>query len=103
MAAVNDVPLADNDGTYNGTEDTPLVVNAATGVLIGDTDVDGPSALTAVNASNPPKGSVTLNTDGSFTYTPDLNTNGLDTFTYQAYDGAGYSNDRHRHGQHGRC
>ena len=92
VAAVNDVPVADNDGTYNGTEDTPLVVNAATGVLIGDTDVDGPSALTAVNASNPPKGSVTLNTDGSFTYTPDLNTNGTDTFTYQAYDGAAYSN-----------
>ena len=33
-------------------------------------------------------GSVTLNADGSFTYTPAANYNGPDSFTYKANDGA---------------
>src|SRR5690606_24652035 len=35
----------------------------------------------------PPNGSVMLNEDGSFTYTPNDNFNGTDTFTYRANDG----------------
>ncbi len=33
-----------------------------------------------------------LNSNGSFTYTPQANYHGEDSFTYQAYDGANYSN-----------
>jgi VCBS repeat-containing protein len=37
----------------------------------------------------PANGSVTLNNDGSFTYTPNANANGADTFTYQITDADG--------------
>ena len=66
-------------------EDTPLTV-AAPGVLGNDTDADG-DPLTAVLVSGPAHGTLTLNADGSFTYTPDANYNGPDSFTYKASDG----------------
>jgi VCBS repeat-containing protein len=83
---VNDGPDAVND-TYTTPEDTALT-RPAPGVLGNDTDVDG-DPLTAVNASDPAHGSVTLNANGSFTYTPDSNYNGSDSFTYEARDPSG--------------
>jgi len=88
VTCVNDAPVAVNDA-YNGFEDTPVVVAVAQGVLINDTDVDS-ATLTAVGASLPANGSVVLNTNGSFTYTPNANyCNAVtpDTFTYSANDG----------------
>jgi len=38
--------------------------------------------------SGPSNGSLTLNTDGSFSYAPSLNFNGTDSFTYRANDAA---------------
>src|SRR5207249_3626361 len=49
-------------------------------------------ALTAILVSSPAHGSVTLNANGSFTYTPAANYNGGDSFTYKANDGALNSN-----------
>jgi hypothetical protein len=86
-AAPNLSPITQADD-YSTSEDTPLTVSAADGVLKNDQDPEG-GPLTAVNASNPPNGSVALNPDGSFTYTPDADFNGDDTFTYQARDNAG--------------
>ena len=86
-AGPNAAPVADDDA-YATPFDTPLTVVAAQGVLVGDTDVDG-GPLTAGSASNPPKGSVTLNADGSFTYTPDAGATGTDTFTYTVTDNHG--------------
>jgi len=40
--------------------------------------------LTAIVAASPRIGTVTLNADGSFTYTPNANFNGSDAFTYAA-------------------
>ena len=66
-----------------------MVVHVANGVLANDTDVDHPhSALTAVIHTSPTHGTVTLNADGSFTYTPALNYSGPDGFFYRASDGA---------------
>src|SRR5262249_58877014 len=42
--------------------------------------------------SSPTHGSLTLNTDGSLTYTPNANYNGTDSFTYRANDGHANSN-----------
>ena len=81
---VNDAPIAYND-TYTILEDVPLNVPAP-GILANDTDVDG-DALTAVLVSNVSKGSLTLNANGSFTYNPNTNSNGSDSFTYRANDG----------------
>lgn len=82
---VNSAPVVANN-TYAGTEDTMLTV-AAPGVLGNDSDPEG-SAITAAVVTNPTKGTLALNADGSFTYTPNANTNGADTFTYRASDGA---------------
>ncbi|PYR58664.1 MAG: hypothetical protein DMF91_16680, partial [Acidobacteria bacterium] len=87
--AVNDPPVAVSD-SYAGTEDTALTV-AAPGVLANDTDVES-DPLTAILVSGPAHGTLTLNANGSFTYTPAANYNGSDSFTYQANDGTANSN-----------
>jgi len=87
---INDPPVAYND-SYNTNEDTTLNV-ASPGVLHNDTDIDGPDALTTILENDVNNGTLTLNSNGSFVYIPDLNYNGHDNFTYWAYDGENYSN-----------
>ena len=65
---------------------------AAPGVLGNDTDVDGDRADGGRWSSGPAHGTLTLNADGSFTYTPSANYNGADSFTYKANDGTADSN-----------
>jgi len=43
--------------------------------------------LTAELATDVEHGTLTLNTDGTFAYTPATNFNGTDSFTYRAVDG----------------
>ena len=90
ISPVNDAPVADDD-FYSINEDASLV-EPADGVLLNDADVDGDS-ITAVLVSGPSHAaSFTLNADGSFSYTPEANWNGSDSFTYQANDGSVGSN-----------
>ncbi|KQO65189.1 Ig-like domain-containing protein [Curtobacterium sp. Leaf261] len=58
-----------------------------TGVLANDTGSD----LTAVVATQPSHGSLTLQPDGGYTYAPDAGYAGQDSFTYTAKDGSGQS------------
>jgi hypothetical protein len=60
------------------------------GVLANDTDADG-DTLTVSTWTQPANGTVYLNPDGSFTYTPRRDFFGTDTFTYVASDGAAQS------------
>ncbi len=85
VTAVNDAPVAVNDA-YTATQDAALVILASAGVLANDTDVDN-GTLTAAVVTQPTHGTLTLNTDGSFTYTPQAGYTGPDSFTYQASDG----------------
>ena len=87
--SVNDPPVASPD-SYSTNEDVTLTI-AAPGVLGNDGDVDG-DTLTAVKVSDRSHGSLTLNSNGGFTYIPSANYNGADSFTYKAYDGTVYSN-----------
>jgi len=89
VTAVNDIPVASND-SYVVMEDNSLVVDAP-GVLGNDNDLDG-NALTAALVSTTTNGTLNFNSDGSFSYTPNPNFNGTDTFTYLANDGASDSN-----------
>jgi protein-disulfide isomerase len=63
-----------------------LTIDTASGVLNNDTDGDG-DTLAALLVDPPTDGTLQLNSDGSFTYTPDTGFSGIDTFTYQADDG----------------
>src|SRR5207245_725233 len=89
VTPLNDAPVAANDDTYTTPEDTQLTVSAP-GVLANDSDVDG-DPLSAILVSNPTHGTLTLNSDGSFSYMPALNFNGTDSFTYKASDGQAQS------------
>ena len=60
-------------------------------MLANDTDPEGKS-LTAQLATGPSHGALTLNSDGSFTYTPVASYTGADSFTYVANDGEENSN-----------
>jgi VCBS repeat-containing protein len=99
----NDAPVAVDDA-YSTNEDTPLTVNAATGVLTNDTDPDADTlTVDQVNASGANVGNaftstggatVTVNANGSLSYNPNGQFNSLtvgqqttDTFTYRTSDG----------------
>ncbi len=84
VTAVNDAPTA-RDDDYAMLEDLPLTVTPP-GVLGNDSDPDG-DPLRTVLAEGPLDGTVTLNQDGSFTYTPDADFTGNDRFRYRATDG----------------
>jgi VCBS repeat-containing protein len=85
----NNSPTA-NDDSYNTLEDTALNVSSS-GVLFNDTDPESDS-LTAVMDTNVTHGTLLLNSDGSFSYTPNNSFAGNDIFTYHAFDGVDSSN-----------
>ena len=80
-----------SDDSYSGYVNHTLTVAAASGLLLNDTDSTGLS-LTANKVSDPSHGSVTVNSDGSFTYTPTTGYAGTDSFGYKAYNGFVYGN-----------
>jgi VCBS repeat-containing protein len=89
VVAGNDPPVAVADSYFVADK---LTVSAASGVLANDTDVDTPKAnLVAQLVSPPSAGTLTLNANGSFTYTRGLNFSGSDTFTYRTGDGSAFS------------
>jgi VCBS repeat-containing protein len=81
---------AATDDSYSVNEDTALDVptGALFGVLANDSDPGG-APLTALLVGGPSHGTLTLNADGSFSYLPDADFVGTDTFTYKAVDGGG--------------
>jgi len=86
----NTAPSAANDA-YSVNEDTTLTTPAP-GVLANDTDAEN-NALTAQPQTSPAHAaSFALNANGSFSYTPNANFNGTDSFTYTASDGSLSSN-----------
>lgn len=83
--AANQPPIAVDD-TAATDEDMPVTID----VVSNDTDPDGnldPSTLTAT--SGPSNGTLTDNGDGTFTYTPNTNWSGTDSFVYQVCDTGG--------------
>lgn len=87
---INSAPTVVPD-TYSTDEDTPLNVGADKGVLINDRDAENDSLIVSASSkpfTPPSHGSLTLNSDGSFNYKPDINFNGTDSFTYKANDGS---------------
>jgi hypothetical protein len=77
-------PVAQND-IYFTTEDTATSVSVP-GVLANDT-----GAVSVALLANAGRGSLTLNGNGSFSYTPLADYSGFDSFTYRGQDGQGNS------------
>ncbi len=100
ITAVNDTPVAVNDDNITTPEDTPINGN----VLSNDTDPEGnPITVTqftiagitgtftaGTTATIPNVGTVVVNADGTFTFTPVANYNGtVPTITYTIQDSLG--------------
>jgi ELWxxDGT repeat protein/VCBS repeat-containing protein len=74
---------------YDVDEDGVLTVSAANGVLANDEEV---TPITASVVASPAHGTLVFNADGSFTYTPNDNFTGVDSFTYTAISGTKIGN-----------
>jgi VCBS repeat-containing protein len=83
VSAINDDPVAIDD-CASTTEDSSVTIS----VLTNDSDVDGDS-LQISAFTQPSHGTVVLNADGSYTYTPNAPFSGTDSFTYTITDGNG--------------
>src|SRR5439155_847410 len=91
VTEVNDAPIASAVAVATN-EDTVATGNVLASVTDPDnTDgiVGNEDTLTAVLDAGPTNGSLTLNANGSFTYTPNANYFGSDSFTYHAIDSRG--------------
>lgn len=90
-APVGTAPTATDDA-YATAADTGISIPSSLGVLANDTDPGGlPLTAHRTGGTGPANGTVTLNADGSFLYTPNTGFSGVDTFTYRAYNGTAYS------------
>ncbi|MDB5384678.1 MAG: repeat-containing protein [Planctomycetaceae bacterium] len=79
------LPVAVND-SYFVTANTTL--NENTSVLANDTDADGDTISQAILQNNVTHGTLNLNSNGTFRYTPTAGFTGTDSFTYFAKDAA---------------
>ncbi|MCW8924828.1 MAG: Ig-like domain-containing protein [Xanthomonadales bacterium] len=86
----NTAPVA-NDDSYLMRANT-VFSSSPDSVLDNDNDVNG-DELTAVLGTDAANGTLTLSSDGTFTYTPNTDFCGEDSFTYKANDGAADSNE----------
>ena len=83
VGAYNDPPLATDDAALTD-EDTPVTID----VLANDSDPEG-DALSIEDVTEGSSGSVSINPDGTITYSPSPDFNGTDNFSYTVSDGYG--------------
>ena len=76
----NDVPIAVNDSESMFEDEVLTSTLSINDILSGD------GGNTWTIKTNPSHGTVVVNIDGTFTYTPNLNYNGTDSFTYTIKD-----------------
>ena len=80
----SDAPVAADDSATTN-EDVAIDID----ITVNDTDPNDPNGEiddSTVVITQPENGTVTDNGDGTVTYTPELNFNGIDTFTYEVCD-----------------
>ncbi len=77
---INDAPITNSD-LFSGNEDTQITGN----LLNNDSDIEG-HTLSATVSTSPTNGTVVIQPNGSFTYTPNTNYFGSDQFVYQVCD-----------------
>ncbi len=83
VADNNHPPVANNDSSTTSVN-TPVNID----ILDNDSDQDG-DTLTVTSVTQGSNGTVTINSDGTVTYTPNSGFTGTDTFTYTISDGNG--------------
>jgi gliding motility-associated-like protein len=84
VTPVDDLPLVSNE---NISTNEDVAVNGA--VLTNDSDVEGPVSVQLPLLTSPANGAVTMQSDGTFTYTPNNNFSGNDFFVVSVCDATG--------------
>lgn len=85
ITPVNDAPIANTDTGFEVDAGASLVFSTAD-ILANDTDVDG-DTLSVVSVSGAANGTVEVATDGTITYTAADDFDGIETLTYEIFDG----------------
>ena len=88
---INEAPIPESK-TYTLTDYSPLFVSAYDGLLANAYDAES-DALTATIVQWPTKGSLDINSNGSFTYTPEFTAEGIDFLIYKVTDSFGASSE----------
>ncbi|MGB5676410.1 MAG: DUF2341 domain-containing protein, partial [Gammaproteobacteria bacterium] len=90
VTAVNDAPVAVGE-SFTAVEGVPYTASLGfDDLLLNDSDVEGDTlTVNTTPVSGPSNGALILNADGTFTYTPNNNFNGTDSFVYEVNDGNG--------------
>ncbi len=88
--AINDAPTVVGE-SFVTSEGIPFTANLSVNdLLLNDTDIEGDTlSVNTTPVTGPANGSLVLNSDGTFTYTPNANFNGTDSFVYEVLDGNG--------------
>ena len=88
ITPVNDAPVAADD-SFETSEDNSLSISTSD-LLANDSDVDGDTlTVNLTPISGPTNGTLSVNSVGSFRYTPDADFNGTDSFVYEVSDADG--------------
>jgi VCBS repeat-containing protein len=88
VSSVNDAPDAVDD-SYSIDEDDTLT-EVVPGVLSNDSDIEGDTLTVDVeNTTGPDHGQLSLTSDGAFSYSPDPDYYGEDSFVYEICDSGG--------------
>lgn len=89
MSDPNQPPIA-TDNSYTTNEDVSLSGGNVMTDGVADSDPDGdPISVDTTPVTAPSNGTLTLLANGDFTYTPDANFNGADSFVYRLRDDKG--------------
>ncbi len=78
------------DDSVSTEEDKSIIIN----ILANDYDDKTDLTKTKITLTQPVNGTVTINSDGTVTYKPNANFNGVDQFEYQITDAGGLSSDK---------
>ena len=88
VTIVDDVPSAVADGSITPAEDTAITFSVTGNDVFG---ADGVDLCGVAKTTDPTKGTVSYNGNGTFTYTPTAGQTGSDSFTYTITDRDGDS------------
>ncbi|BCJ90239.1 hypothetical protein IZ6_09740 [Terrihabitans soli] len=82
----DDGPVAADDTAPSAPENQPILIDVLANDALG---ADGVAFGDVAKASDPAKGTVVYNNNGTFSYTPNDGAEGADSFTYTITDGDG--------------
>ncbi|WP_341907400.1 Ig-like domain-containing protein [Fluviicola taffensis] len=83
VTPINDAPIVDNENITT-PEETPVSGDVTDA---GDSDPDGtPLTVNTTPVDGPNNGTIVVNTNGTYTYTPNVNFNGTDTVVVSVCD-----------------